>query len=208
MASADAIALGLALLHEAYPTREITDETGNAWSIVFADVGDREFREGCLRLTRERGRKFFPSSGELMAAIRPPVSIDTERLLEHIASIGIHTPQAGWLPPRAEAVRNRFGDAIASAYAFAGAGRLYSSNETGRDIARREFAEHLRDVPHDQQRSLEPWRVGAQLELAEVVPPTALPAPAQPKRIPARVDATPIGSIIGSWKEGLTPPDA
>ncbi|NDH43474.1 MAG: hypothetical protein EBX62_06500, partial [Betaproteobacteria bacterium] len=45
MASAKAVAVGLATLHEAFPTRPITAQTADVWARLFAEVGDDAFLE-------------------------------------------------------------------------------------------------------------------------------------------------------------------
>lgn len=176
MASVDAIRDGLAVLHEAFPTRPITTKTGKVFYGLFRETDDDAFLSACRTLARQRGRVFFPTPGEITALLAPRVAIDMDRLLEAIANQGQHTP-TGFLFPRIERVRLVFGDEIGSAYAFAGAAKLYSENETSRDIARREFREYLDTASGPD---ITPWLVGNKLE--RLLPPPDRP-PQQPRAI-------------------------
>lgn len=145
MASAKAVAVGLATLHEAFPTRPISAQTADVWARLFAEVGDDAFLNACEQAATERGRTFFPSTAELMALAIPEVAIDTDRLLREIHRLGEYLPSVGVLPPRVDAVRARFGEAVALAYTEAGGAQLFASTATDgtsttRDIARRTFS--------------------------------------------------------------------
>ena len=145
MASAKAVAVGLATLHEAFPTRPVTAQTADVWARLFADVGDDAFLDACERAATERGRTFFPSTAELMALAIPERAIDTDRLLREMHRLGEYLPSVGVLPPRVDAVRERFGEAVALAYTEAGGAQLFAStaadgSSTTRDIARRTFS--------------------------------------------------------------------
>lgn len=149
MASPKAIATGLGLLHESYPTRDVTEKTGEAWRILFADIEDGAFLSACTALAVERGRTFFPTPGELMALANPaPPPADVEGILAQIHDLGEYGP-TGWRYPRLETIREALGEAVASAYSEAGGGRCFanadaSGQSVSRDIARREFASALR----------------------------------------------------------------
>ncbi len=176
MASREAIARGIALLHECFPSRPITDETGNAFALVFADTSDREFLTACANLAKQPGRVFFPTTGELQAALKPRAPIDLDRLCDAISSLGEYNPNVGWIYPRTQTVIDRFGAAIGAAYAHAGCARIFSDNETSRDIARREFAGALDTAPIAQ---IESWFVGAK----RLQPPAPLMLPPTPPKV-------------------------
>jgi len=131
-------------MHESFPTRPITAETGPAWEIIFRDVSDREFLGACLAACRESGRTFFPTPGELSALILPPpAQYDTEAVLRRVRETCEYVPGYGYSAPRVVKVRELLGDVIANALSEVGAARLYSDNATTREIAAREFAEAL-----------------------------------------------------------------
>jgi hypothetical protein len=69
------------------------------------------------------------------------------QVLRQISALGSYSPAAGWQYPRIEAVRDALGDAVASAYAAAGAERCFADDDTiTQDIARRAFATELGDT--------------------------------------------------------------
>lgn len=148
MASPRAMVSGMAMLHEAYPTRDITPKTTEVWSFLFADVPDAAFLAACSALAVERGRTFFPTPGELMAlAVPPPPAPDVDGILTQIHDLGEYGP-TGWRYPSLQAIRAELGEAIADAYTEAGAGRCFADSDRSglsvtRDIARRAFAEAL-----------------------------------------------------------------
>lgn len=146
MASVEAVASGLAVLHEAHPTREVTKQTAQVWHRLFLDTDDAAFVRACEALACEAGRQFFPTPGELIAKLRGPrPAIDVDGIVKRIESLGYHNPHAGWVWPRAERVRDVLGGGIAEAYGAVGQ-RLGADEGTGRDIALRDFAEHLSAV--------------------------------------------------------------
>lgn len=143
MASKMAIAGVLAFLHELYPSREIGTATAEAWSMTFAEWDDATL-ESCARSAAlTPGRSFFPTPGEI-AAFRVAEPVDAGALLREISALGQYNPHSGWLYPRIDAVRERLGDAIASAYAAAGAERCFADDDsTTQSIARRAFGVEL-----------------------------------------------------------------
>ena len=143
MTDAPIIARGLALLHEAFPTRTITADTGAAWELLMRDVGNRAFLEACLTLAKERGRTFFPTPAEVLALADPAQVYDPEAVVREIARLGGYNPNVGWIYPRVDEVRQRLGAAIADAYAEAGASQMFSEQSVGRDIALRTFRDAL-----------------------------------------------------------------
>jgi hypothetical protein len=145
MADRRTIAVGLATLHEAYPTRAITEQTAEVWLRLFEPVPNAAFLAACERVAVQPGRTFFPTPGEVMAVAAPSPVVDTDTLLRAIQGMGEYNPHVGMLPPRVEAVRHRYGDAVADAYAEAGPSRLFADDDRDgssvtRDIARRAFS--------------------------------------------------------------------
>jgi hypothetical protein len=60
-----------------------------------------------------------------------------------IEKLGWYDPHCGWVYPRPDTVREKLGDAVANAYGFVGSARLFSANDTTRDIAARDFGTSL-----------------------------------------------------------------
>jgi hypothetical protein len=147
MASAEAIGTVLALLHEYYPNRPLSPNTLAAWRLAFVDIPDADLSAAVMLVAKQPGRTFFPTPGEIFAVLTEKIAPPpTEELLRSIQQLGFYTPQHGWINPRVDAVRECFGDAIASAYGYVGPGRLYSDNDTTREIARRDFGLALLDA--------------------------------------------------------------
>ncbi len=145
MASNRGIARVLAVLHELFPTREITPATLDAWEIVFGpDWTDEELRECAIRAAKEPGRSFFPAPGDIIAH-RPRPAIDIDALKRQIERLGHYNPNTGWILPTTEAVRAELGDGIAGAYAQVGE-RLFSDNPTTASIADSAFREGMAAV--------------------------------------------------------------
>lgn len=146
MASNPQVARILAILQEVWP-REITTELVRIYADTLRDLDD----DALMRAARQhlRTARFFPTPAELRdaAGVNRAPFVDTEHLLDCIAMLSSYHPRSGTTPPRVEQVRGAFGDATAEAYGIAGGGdRLYSGNETTRAIARREFAQELREL--------------------------------------------------------------
>ncbi len=200
MANTAAIKLGLRVLHEAFPTREITKQTGAVFHELFRDTPDEDFLAACRTLATQRGRTFFPSPGEIAAMLTPRAAVDLDRLLEAISDQGQRS-YSGFIYPRIERVRLVFGDAIASAYAFAGASRLWSNSETSRDIARREFREHL---DTEAGPEIAPWLVGGKLD--RLIPPPNRPARVLPEpKGPKGPRWTPLQSAVADVSRQIGP---
>lgn len=91
---------------------------------------------------------FPPPAQRFVDTVRPTPAIDTDSLLRRINKLGSYNPHTGWSAPRADKVREAFGEAVASAYSAAGgpARLLDSHSETTREIARQEFERELRAV--------------------------------------------------------------
>lgn len=152
MSSNRGIANALAILAETFPTRGITERTVEVWRNVFQSVEDDALERAVVRLCREPGRTFFPSSGEVFAAIAldaPPVNV--LNVLHRIEQLGYYDPKRGWVYPTAERIRDELGQAIANAYSVAGGERVFAAEENDgksitRDIALRKFEEGLNEA--------------------------------------------------------------
>jgi hypothetical protein len=145
MASNNTITDVLALLHELYPTREIGANTAPAWAMAFAEWDDATLQSCVRQAATTPGRAFFPTPGEI-AAFKPtgtPLAFDVEKVLRQIDALGTYSPMAGRIPTYPGAVRLALGDIVADAYATVGGERLFSDDETTRNIARRDFVSRL-----------------------------------------------------------------
>jgi hypothetical protein len=95
MATNKAIATALGMFAETFPTREITKQTARVWQTVLSEVGDEALSRAALHICRNPEQRFFPTSGEVFAAIRattprrlalmPPIEPPRERLMPMLA---------------------------------------------------------------------------------------------------------------------------
>ena len=132
------------MLSEAYPTKTFTTATRTVYAIALAEISDDDLGRGVERLLRDRGRKFFPTTGELLEASAPPAEVvDVSDTLRRIDRLGTYLPSAGHIPPRVETVRAALGDPVADAYAEASPSRLFSDDPTTREIAVLAFAKAI-----------------------------------------------------------------
>jgi hypothetical protein len=155
MANTAAVATALAYLHELYPSRPITDATLAAFTEALACLSDTQVIDAAKRVGSERGRTFFPSAGEILGAVPPapaPPTPDADSILQQIDGMGQYNPNAGWVRPSVERIRDRFGDDLAAAYAAEGPHRLYADNDTTRDIARAAFSKAITAAHHEAIR--------------------------------------------------------
>lgn len=178
MASDRAVALALATLAEAFPTRETTERTANVWKKILEGVPDEALERAALKLCRDPDRRFFPSSGELFAAIAadaPPV--DVLQVIHRIEKLGYYDPKLGWVYPTSQQIREKLGDAIADAYIVAGQEKVFApeaadGNTITREIARQRFGARLDEAQ----------RVSAGRQILPPAPsPEVLPAIEAPK---------------------------
>lgn len=152
MASSRAIAVALGTFAETFPTREVSPRTADVWSKVMSSVPDEVLDRAVLRLCRDPERRFFPSSGEVFAAIADDARpVDVLNIIHRIEKLGFYDPPRGWVYPKYETVRDALGDEIAKAYAVAGAATIFSDDlkdgsSVTRDIARRSFGSELERV--------------------------------------------------------------
>lgn len=143
MTSPRIIASVLAYLHELYPSRDISAATSEAWSMTFREWGDERLMDAARIVAAEPGRKFFPTPGEIAAAGAVETIVDHAKILRQIEKLSVYTPQAGMIAPNVQLVRDTYGNAVADAYAAAGAARCFADDDTSRSISTREFQKAL-----------------------------------------------------------------
>jgi hypothetical protein len=146
MASREAVAAGLAVLQQCAPTRDIDTDTLRIWQTLFADDSDAAFLTACRTLAREPGRTFFPSPGEVVAAMRPPQPpIDIDRLCWLLGGLTTYTPH-GTRPPALADIADLFGPAVAEAVGNVGVGRLLCGTEDDAQWAKKDLRAALADA--------------------------------------------------------------
>lgn len=197
MADPRTVARALAILAETFP-KDITPELVRIYQHALRDASDDQVLTAVRRAIDTA--RFFPVPAELRDLIglnQARVVVDPEPILDRIRGMASYLPTVGDLYPRIDAVRDALGDAIAAAYAAAGGPRLFTANEVGRDIARREFAAALADAV----------RIGGLEAIALPTPetPRALPpADASPSGPPGRLGRVPDGGA--DWRALLARP--
>lgn len=179
MASKRAVAVALAMLAEGRAAT-VTEATTNAWVMALDDITDAELGAAVRTYLRESEDRFMPPPAalrKLVLAARPrPVEEPRASAFEIVRTIerlAVSTPAGFVTWPRVESVRERFGDAVAHAYGYVGASRLFADSPTTRDIALRDFAVAYDRLPADA-------RLTVPALLAASQPRAALPAPAPP----------------------------
>jgi len=142
MASKQAIAAALKGLAANYRI-SLDPDLPDIWLLGLQDVDDEALMQAVGKIVaRER---FFPT----IAVVRDALGLnrldkpDTDGILARIWQLANYHPQWGTTPPSVGTVREHLGETIGDAYALVTGDRLFNGNQTGRDIARREFADDL-----------------------------------------------------------------
>lgn len=204
MASTKAVVTALAMFSETFPGKELTERTATVWETVLADVDDAALGRAVLRLCRDPERRFFPSSGEVFAAIAADASpVDVLTIIHRIEKLGHYDPSRGWVYPNYEMIRDNLGDEIAKAYSVAGAQNIFADEAKDgttvtRDIARRAFSSHLERV-----NKATPERLRLSPPERQVMPAVELPRPRAP-RLLGPGDKTPLAEIVAKVTADIT----
>lgn len=146
MANTKAVTTALRMLGRVF-AGDITTEKTEMYVAALEDLSDEQIAASVAILVRTHEGQFLPVPAQIRAAVNADAkpAINVERLIRQIDKTGSYNPNSGWCPARVEIVRERFGDAVADAYGQVGGGaRLFSSDETGRIIAARDFENALR----------------------------------------------------------------
>ena len=151
MATREAVARALAFFAEDRGG-DVTPPRLQIWCEVLKPLTDIDLNRAVGLVLRSDRSGFIPPVSALIAAVTETEPVDHEELLKAIGQMGVYSPISGMCWPRIGDVRERLGDAIATAYADAGASRVFSDNETSRDIARREFRQSLRTIARERGR--------------------------------------------------------
>ena len=167
MASDVVVGWALSVLKHLPSKNPVTAETVAFYALGLEELTDDQVKVATRLAARDC--TFLPSPAELAKLVGAHrVVFDVEPILDAIRALGSYLPTSGTTHARVERVREALGDGIAEAYSCAGGARMFSGNETTRDIAQREFAEALRDVVRLR---------GRETVLAPVEARRALPSP-------------------------------
>ena len=170
MASKRYVAACLTYLSRTFAGK-VDPEKAQAYSLALEDVTDAEIEDATKRLLSTHTGEFVPTPAVIRAAVprlRAP-SLNVARIERAIGSLGSHNPYSGWADPSVEVVRERLGDAIASAYATVGAGCLFADDAKTRDIARRDFVKAMEETVKAPggRESLPEWATPTVLPIAD-----------------------------------------
>lgn len=146
MASNRAVATALKILGRAFAG--IVDEHRiEVYAAALEDLSDGELATATAIVVKTHLGEFIPPPAVIRKAVAPAVAtVDGEGVLRQVAKLATYTPTQGMIYPRVDLVRERLGDVIAYAYAAAGGTRVFSDNDTTRDIATREFVKAMTDA--------------------------------------------------------------
>lgn len=139
MASKRAVATALKMLGRAFAG--VVDEPRiEVYAAALEDLTDEELATAATLVIRNYTGEFIPPPAVIRKAIAPaPVAVDAPSIIRRIEKLMTYNPNMGMLPPPTETVRTQLGEQAAYAYAAAGGPRLFSDNETTREIAARDF---------------------------------------------------------------------
>lgn len=105
------------------------------------DLSDADLMHAVTVVVKTHTGEFIPPPAVLRKAVAPAAPVvDSAGLIRQIERLSHYSPAAGMSYPPVQVVYDRLGAQTAYAYAAAGGPRLFSENETTRDIAAREFA--------------------------------------------------------------------
>lgn len=115
------------------------------------------FREAAERVFAEYDGFGFPPPAAFLARAHGTPVFDVDALVRRIASASTYHPEQGDVAPLVATVREELGDVVADAYATVGSRALFATDETTRNIARRDFGKLLREyaaMPATDRRRL------------------------------------------------------
>lgn len=144
MASSRAVADMLKILSRAF-AGTVDKARIELYRVALDDVTDQQLGAAAIALVKTHQGEFIPPP----AVIRAAVGVDriapseVESTVHRIKALATYNAASGMIWPPVAIVRRELGAAVAEAYAAAGAQKLFSENETSRDIARREFGTAL-----------------------------------------------------------------
>lgn len=146
MATSRAVAAALAVLGRAF-AGVVDEERVDVYCAALEDLSDADLAIATAHVVKTHTGEFIPPPAVLRKAVAPaPIAVDSSAVLRRIENLAIYSPQAGMIYPRGDVVRDALGEAIAYAYAAAGGERVFSDNETTREIATREFQKALAEA--------------------------------------------------------------
>jgi len=144
MASEEAVMAALKTLARAF-AGTVDAERVDLYHAALDDLSDVQLAQATIKLVRTYQGEFIPPPAKIRAAVGAdsiPAS-EVDATLRAIQALSVYSPTTGMNRPGVAQVREALGVAVAEAYAEAGGERLFSENQTGREIARAAFGPAL-----------------------------------------------------------------
>lgn len=154
MASKRAIGTALKMLGRAF-AGVVDAARVDVYSAALDDLTDEQVALATTRVIRTHTGEFIPPPAILRKAVAPaPVAVDSMSIVRQIEKLAAYAPGGGMIAPPTSVVAQQLGPVVAYAYARAGGPRLFSENETGRDIALRDFERAIHDAANRPEAEL------------------------------------------------------
>jgi hypothetical protein len=148
MASKSAVFAALKLLGRAF-AGTVDEPKADVYHAALEELSDEELARATTIVIKTHTSDFIPPPAVLIRAVAPArLAIDSGAIVRQIEKLAVYTPGGGMVYPPTCVVARELGTGVAYAYAAAGGSRLFSENDTGRDIAVREFERALSEASH------------------------------------------------------------
>lgn len=147
MASSRAVVAALKLLGRAF-AGTVDVERVELYRAALIDLTDEQLAAACLVVIRTHTGDFIPPPAKIRAAVGADTitPVDVDATIRQIEALSMYNAASAMIRPSVAVVRVQLGEAVAQAYAAAGADRIFrEGDDTGRDIARRDFATALQE---------------------------------------------------------------
>lgn len=154
MASSTAVSAALKMLARAF-AGSVDVERIELYRAALEDLSDAELAAATTIVIKTHTGDFIPPPAVLRKAVAPaPIAVDAHALVRRIEKLATYNPNVGMIYPATSVVHEQLGEAIAYAYAAAGGPRLFSEDDTGREIATREFQRAMAEAASRPMASL------------------------------------------------------
>lgn len=132
----------LASLVEVFPHPPMTGPRLNAYRLALSDLTPDECERAFVALARDRDRKFYPTPGEILEAVRPSVrAVDVAPLFDQVE----HALLFRGVNTYAE-IEERFGVGVANAVRATGGINRVKRFDEGREWTLKRFTEAYTDT--------------------------------------------------------------
>lgn len=143
MASAKAVNASLKMLSRVF-AGVVDDAKVEVYAAALESLTDAQLAAATTIVIKSHTGEFIPPPAVLIKAVAPvAVAVDASSIIRKIEKLGTYSPHVGMIYPSVDRVRDELGETIAYAYASAGRDRVFSEDQTSRDIATREFSKAI-----------------------------------------------------------------